>query len=98
MALIGRGTASYRAGSLPRAVEDYRAALRIDGAHVAARNNLAVALLESGCTNQARAEINRIDTSQLRERMKAEVLDTRRQIDAKPPAEGSAAACGPTAP
>lgn len=98
VALIGRGTASYRAGSLPRAVEDYRAALRIDGAHVAARNNLAVALLESGCTNQARAEINRIDTSQLRERMKAEVLDTRRQIDAKPPAEGSAAACGPTAP
>lgn len=96
--LIGRGTASYRARDLRKAVEDYRAALRIDGTQVAARNNLAVALLESGCTNRAREEIEKVDASQLGEQMKVEVLDTRRQIEVRPPADGPAALCGATVP
>ncbi|HMA12335.1 MAG TPA: PA2778 family cysteine peptidase [Steroidobacteraceae bacterium] len=97
VALIGRGTASYREGALGRAIEDYRAALRIDGTQVAARNNLAVALLESGCVSQARQEISRIDPASLGERMKAEILDTQRQIDSRAAADESAATCG-TAP
>jgi tetratricopeptide (TPR) repeat protein len=87
--LIGRGTASYRQGALAAAIDDYISALRIDDKQFAARNNLAVALLESGCVDEARREIERIDAGSLGERMKAEIQDTRRQIDSHPaPAAG----------
>jgi hypothetical protein len=95
VAWIGRGTASYRSGALPRAIEDYRAALRLDATQVAARNNLAVALLEAGCVAEARRQIEQIDTTTLAERMRTEVLDTRRQIESRPADAGTpAAACG----
>jgi tetratricopeptide (TPR) repeat protein len=95
VALIGRGTASYRSGALTKAIEDYRAALRLDATHAAARNNLAVALLEAGCVTEARRQIEQIDTTALAENMRPEVLDTRRQIEDRPPAaEPPAAICG----
>lgn len=93
VALIGRGTASYRRGGLGEAAADYRAALTLDASQVAARNNLAVVLLESGCVEQAREQVSRIDTARLDDRMRAEVTDTLRQIDARPPLQGNAAAC-----
>jgi hypothetical protein len=93
VALIGRGTASYRRGELREATVDYRAALALDAAQVAARNNLAVVLLESGCVDEAREQISRIDTTRLDGRMRAEVTDTLRQINARPPSESNAAAC-----
>jgi tetratricopeptide (TPR) repeat protein len=96
VALIGRGTASYRNGALSSAINDYRAALSIDNTQVGARNNLAVALLESGCVSRARQEIALIDTTRLGERMRAEVLDTQRQVDSRPPSDAVAPAC--TAP
>jgi len=83
VALIGRGTASYRHGELIKATADYRAALALDASQVAARNNLAVVLLESGCVEQAREQILRIDTARLDGRMQAEITDTLRQIDAR---------------
>lgn len=92
VALIGRGTASYRRGELRDAATDYRAALALDASQVAARNNLAMVLLEAGCIDEARAQISRIDTARLEGRMLAEVTDTLRQIDARPPG-ANAAAC-----
>ena len=61
----------------------------MDATQAGARNNLAVALLESGCTSQARDEIARIDTTRVGERMKAEILDTQRQIDSRPAGNGA---------
>jgi len=92
VALIGRGTASYRRGELSAATADYRAALALDASQVAARNNLAVVLLESGCVEQAREQLSRIDTARLDARMQAEVNDTLRQVDARLP-QGNTAAC-----
>jgi len=89
VALIGRGTASYRSGALRAAIADYRAALAVDASQVGARNNLAVALLEAGCVNQARGEIEQIDATALGERMRLEVLDTRRQIESRRGTGGS---------
>jgi Peptidase_C39 like family len=94
VALIGRGTANFRQGAMKGAVEDFRTALRLDATNAGARNNLAMALLESGCVSQARDEVARIDTTRLGEKMKAEVLDTRRQIDSRPPANGPPSICG----
>jgi tetratricopeptide (TPR) repeat protein len=95
VALIGRGTASYRSGALGSAIEDYRAALRLDATQAAARNNLAVVLLEAGCVSEARREIEQIDATLLTERLREEVLDTRRQIESRPRVAGPPAAlCG----
>jgi tetratricopeptide (TPR) repeat protein len=98
VAWIGRGTANYRDGALASAIDDYRAALRLDPTQVAARNNLAVALLGAGCVSQARREIELIDAAALAERMRIEILDTQRQIESRSRAEEpSAAACGAAA-
>jgi len=78
----GRGTASYREGNRQAAVGDYRAALAIDGAQAGARNNLAMTLLEMGCAAQAKQQISQIDLGRLDGRLKEEVADTQRQIDA----------------
>jgi Peptidase_C39 like family len=93
VALIGRGTASLRAGALGNAVADYRGALRLDAAQVGARNNLAIALLATGCVSQAREEVAKIDISRLGEGMKAAVLDTQRQVDSSPLPPEADAAC-----
>ena len=93
VALIGRGTASYRSGARQAAMADYRAALQIDPQQAGARNNLAMALLESGCVAHAREQIARIDQASLGERLRAAVQDTQRQIDSRPPAADPPGAC-----
>src|SRR6185295_12226230 len=65
IALIGRGTASYRAGDLRAAADDYSAALRLDPAQNGARNNLAMTLLDLKCASEARAQIAQIDLAKL---------------------------------
>jgi tetratricopeptide (TPR) repeat protein len=78
----GRGTASYRQGDRPAAAADYRAALNVDGTQAAARNNLAMTLFEMGCAAEAKQQLLQIDATKLEGRLKEEVADTRRQIDA----------------
>jgi tetratricopeptide (TPR) repeat protein len=82
VAWTGRGTASYRQGDRSAAGADYRAALNIDGTQAAARNNLAMTLLEQGCAAEAKRQLSQIDTGKLNGRLKDEVADTQRQIDA----------------
>jgi hypothetical protein len=82
VAWIGRGTASYRLGDKAAAAADYGAALAIDDTLAAARNNLAMTLLEMGCASQARQQLARIDIEKLDGRMRGEVADTARQISA----------------
>lgn len=82
IAWIGRGTASYRQNDKPAAAADYRAALKLDEAQPAARNNLAMTLFEMGCVAQARQQLAHIDVNQLDGRLRNEVADTLRQVNA----------------
>jgi tetratricopeptide (TPR) repeat protein len=82
VAWTGRGTASYREGNRAAAAADYRAALNIDGTQAAARNNLAMTLLEMGCASQAKQQIAQIEVEKLDDRLRNEVADTLRQVNA----------------
>jgi tetratricopeptide repeat protein/peptidase C39-like protein len=97
VAWIGRGTAEYRAGSLPEAAQDYLAALRLDSSNIGARNNLAMTLLDMGCRDQAREQLDHIRDTDLTASLRDAVLDTRRRL-ATPgtanTASATAAACG----
>lgn len=93
IAWIGQGTARYRSGQLKDAASDYRQALQLDGANTAARNNLAMTLLDLGCPESAQAEWRRINLSQGDSQLAESVADTRRQIAARLPS-GNAPICG----
>jgi hypothetical protein len=80
VAWIGRGTAEYRLGKLPDAARDYAAALRLDTAHVGARNNLAQTLLDLGCPARAREQFASIDVTSLKSPLRDAVLDTQRRL------------------
>jgi Flp pilus assembly protein TadD len=83
VAWVGMGTANYRKGDLQRAAGNYRQALQVDSRQTGARNNLAMTLLDLGCPQAARAQIEGIAASELSGGMAEEVADTRRQIEAK---------------
>jgi len=80
---IGRGTAHYRGGDLNAAADDYTSALHLDASQTGARNNLAMTLLDLGCVGQARAQLDKIDSAQLKEPLRAAVRDTHAQIEAR---------------
>jgi tetratricopeptide (TPR) repeat protein len=83
VAWVGLGTASYRNGDLRLAAANYRAALKIDSTQTAARNNLAMTLLDLGCPRTAQAEMDGIPTTGLAGELAESVADTRRQIAAR---------------
>jgi hypothetical protein len=85
VAWIGRGTAAYRSGELNAAATDYAAALRLDGSHTGARNNLAMTLLDLGCLRQASEQLEKIDITRLSAPLRAAVMDTRAQLEAHAP-------------
>ncbi|MEY2853519.1 MAG: hypothetical protein RL030_651 [Pseudomonadota bacterium] len=84
VARIGRGTAKYQDGNFSGAAADYDSALQLQPDNAGARNNLAMALLEQGCPNAARGQLDRIDTASLSAILKEATSDTRRLIDASP--------------
>jgi tetratricopeptide (TPR) repeat protein len=90
VAWVGRGTARYRAGELREAATDYGRALELNPALAAARNNLAMALLDQGCPIAARREVERIDTTGLAASLREAIADTIRQIQQR----GAAADAG----
>ena len=83
LALIGRGTAHYLAQDYRPAISDYRAALALDGSRAAARNNLAMALLQAGCADEARRELDRLGDAPLAGALQEAVADTRRQLQGR---------------
>jgi hypothetical protein len=94
VAWVGRGTAGYRAGDLRAAAADYGRAVALDPALAAARNILAMALLELGCPTSARRELVLLDTGALLGALSEAVADTARQITARQPAADGAACSG----
>jgi hypothetical protein len=80
---VGLGTASYRNGDLQLAATHYRAALTLDSTQEGARNNLAMTLLDMGCAQAARTQVDRISADNLTGELAESVADTRRQIEAR---------------
>jgi len=56
---LGRGNVAYERGDLAGALAAYRRGVRLSPSNVALRNNLAQALLDSGCVPQARVQAQR---------------------------------------
>jgi hypothetical protein len=83
VAWVGLGTARYRSSELQSAATSYRTALQLDSAQAAARNNLAMTLLDLGCPQAARAEMDRITATSLAGELAESIADTSKQIDAK---------------
>lgn len=83
VAWIGWGTAEYRRSAFAQAAQKYRAALRIAPTHAAARNNLAMSLLEQGCVSRAREELASIQTDGQPEHLLQAIEDTRAQIESR---------------
>jgi hypothetical protein len=80
VAWVGRGTAHYRAGQLREALADYRQALQLDGTLAGARNNAAQVLLDLGCPQAARRELQQVDAAKLSGALRVAVDDTVRQL------------------
>jgi tetratricopeptide (TPR) repeat protein len=85
VAWVGRGTAHYRSGNLQQAAADYARAVDLDPSLAGARNNLAMVLLELGCSAAARAQLDRIDQGTLQGALREAVADTARQVQARTP-------------
>lgn len=56
---LGRGNIAYAAGDLEAAVDKYLRAIQLAPQDAAARNNLAVALADAGCLDEARRQLER---------------------------------------
>ena len=82
VALLGRGTAEYRLGNLAGAVRDFSAALKLDAAQAAARNNLAQTYLDLHCARRARDLLAGVDADSLAPTMRDAVRDTLRSVEA----------------
>lgn len=81
-ALLGLGNANLALGKPAQAELMYRSLLRTEANHVAARNNLALALASQGCYRQALAETNRaIQLNRSDPIYHQELLDTRQDIE-----------------
>jgi len=82
----GRGTANFRLKDFRQAARDYSRALDVDPSLAGARNNLAMALMELGCTDQARLELGKIEVQSLSGSLRAEVEDTAALLRDRPAA------------
>jgi tetratricopeptide (TPR) repeat protein len=81
-ALLGLGNAHLALGRPAEAERTYRRLLRIKADHIAARNNLALALADQGCYRQALTETNRaIKLNKSNPIYHHELLDTRQDIE-----------------
>lgn len=94
LVLLASGNQAYAAGRLDEAITHYRALLGIEPGNVAARNNLASALLDAGCPQAARAEAERATTLlEPKSPLTAAVGDTLEKATAAA-AVGAESACG----
>jgi tetratricopeptide (TPR) repeat protein len=73
---LGRGNVEYARGNLPGALAAYRRGAALSPADAALRNNLAQALLDSGCVLQARQEARKAAELALGTPLEADVRST----------------------
>lgn len=89
IAWLGRGNVAQAAGDQPAAADAYLRAIELDPGNVAARNNLAQLLLEAGCLEESRRQVERAAALAAGTALESAVAGSRTRIDgAELPARG----------
>lgn len=81
-AWLGRGNAALAGGDRAAAAESYLRALELDPANVPARNNLSQVLLDAGCLEESRRQVERAAALADGTALEAEVADSRAKVRA----------------
>ncbi len=82
LAWLGRGNVAYADGDREGAAEAWVQAIRLDPDDAVARNNLAGLLLDAGCLDESRRQIERAAAQAAGTPLEAAVTDSRAQIEA----------------
>ena len=82
LAWLGRGNVAYAAGDREAAADAWVQAIRLDPDGAVARNNLAGLLLDAGCLDESRRQVERAAALAAGTPLEAAVSDSRAQIDA----------------
>ena len=83
-AWLGLGNVAYANGDRAAAADAYSRAIALDPGNAAARNNLAELLLEAGCLDESRKQIERAAALAEGSALEPAVADSRRKIGAQP--------------
>ncbi len=81
-AWLGRGNVAYANGDRAGAADAWSRAITLDPADAAARNNLAEVLLEAGCLDESRRQIERASALAQGTPLEPAVSESRSKIDA----------------
>ena len=81
-AWLGRGNVAYADGDRAAAADAWSRAIMLDPADAAARNNLAELLLEAGCLDESRRQIERASALAQGTTLESTVSESRTKIDA----------------
>ena len=80
-AWLGRGNVAYAAGKLAGAADAYARAVMLAPADAAARNNLAQVLVDAGCADEAKRQLNRAAMLAAGTALAATIEATRAEIE-----------------
>jgi Flp pilus assembly protein TadD len=89
MAFLGRGNVAYAAGELESATDKYLRAIQLAPEHAAARNNLAQALADLGCIDEARRQAARAVELAEGTPLAAQAMETSAQLESRQENPGS---------
>jgi tetratricopeptide (TPR) repeat protein len=81
-AWLGRGNVAYADGNRAAAADAWSRAIALDPANAAARNNLAELLLDAGCLDESRNQIERASALAEGTALESAVAESRARIDA----------------
>jgi hypothetical protein len=81
LAWLGRGNVAYADGDRAAAADAYTRAIRLDPADAAARNNLAELLLDAGCLEESRRQVERASALAEGTRLAESVAESRAKIE-----------------
>jgi tetratricopeptide (TPR) repeat protein len=82
LAWLGRGNVAYADGDRAAAADAYQRAIMLDPGDAAARNNLAGLLLDAGCLQESRRQVERAAALAVGTPLSAAVADSRAKIEA----------------
>lgn len=79
---LGRGNLAYAGGDRAAAADAWLRVIELDPANVAARNNLAELLLDAGCLDESRRQVERASALAAGTTLEPAVADSRARIEA----------------
>ena len=81
-AWLGRGNVAYAQGDRAAAADSWSRAIALDPGNAAARNNLAELLLEAGCLDESRRQVERASALAAGTSLEGEVAESKSRIGA----------------